>query len=516
MKQRKTKTAVLDVKHLTGVDLGAALTFLRQRCFVAGKGFSSQYAGQAASCTTTAICLYALSEIGTLSTQEKADFQKILLAFRRNSPSEEGAFPRTTGEQPSAWTTGQAALALASLGATWPVVQPSIEWLLRTQAANGGWNFLGTNEGHEKLIYTLYPALVLTRFRRRLGDRGAQALSRVSTFLDQCDEIDDPWWLTLRLHLNNIVTSPKPGHRTLPESINLYWERFEDDWPTMHVDEDWLPDRFSMVLMSGSNYLHLRRLVRPDDPLALLHIRYFTDEKIGVGWNDRREGQPKTWSTALGALTLNQWAHDLARARTDFSRLPTRPELLARLRGGSNQPVSTSTGARSLLSRLVALPAGTADATRYQHWVRDVFTFLFGDILKEPKVESKTFFGTQRRDITFRNAAEKGPWHDWKTQHRIQSLLIECKNKDTVAYDDLRQTACYLGNRMGKLAVLACRKNVAKDVWKMLNWFVNNDEKYVLVVNDEILIDWIRLKDRGEDPTDAIADLYRTLLEGAQ
>ena len=45
---------------------------------------------------------------------------------------------------------------------------------------------------------------------------------------------------------------------------------------------------------------------------------------------------------------------------------------------------------------------------------------------------------------------------------------------------------------------------------------VNNDDKYVLVVNDETLIDWVRLKDRGEDPTDAIADLYRSLREGAQ
>jgi hypothetical protein len=69
---------------------------------------------------------------------------------------------------------------------------------------------------------------------------------------------------------------------------------------------------------------------------------------------------------------------------------------------------------------------------------------------------------------------------------------------------------------MGYLAVLACRKTSGDDVWKMLNWFVNNDEKYLLVVNDENLVDWIRLKDRGEDPTDAIADLYRSLREGAQ
>jgi hypothetical protein len=240
-----------------------------------------------------------------------------------------------------------------------------------------------------------------------------------------------------------------------------------------------------MAMMSGSNYLHLRRIVRPDDPLALLHIRYFADERIESGWNDNREDQPKTWATALGALTLHRWALDLARARATLRRLPTRAELLARLRSGSNQPQKTSRTARSLLLRLAELRGGFTHATSYQHWLRDAFTFLFGDVLKEPKLESKTFLGTQRRDITFRNAAEKGPWSDWKRQHHIDPLLIECKNTNTLTYDDLRQTASYLGKRMGYLAILTCRKNSGNDVWEMLNWFVNNDDKYVLVVNDE-------------------------------
>ena len=51
---------------------------------------------------------------------------------------------------------------------------------------------------------------------------------------------------------------------------------------------------------------------------------------------------------------------------------------------------------------------------------------------------------------------------------------------------------------------------------KILNWFVNNDDKYILIVNDDSLVDWIRLKDGGENPTDAIADVYRTLRESSQ
>ncbi len=192
MSQKTAGKTTLIIKRLTGVDLDATRSFLRTQCFVEGKGFSSQYAGQGVvSCTTTAMCVYALSETGPLTQPEKSEFQRILLAFRRNSPSgQAGAFPRTTGQTPSAWTTGQATLALDSLGAPWQVIQPSVEWLLRTQSVNGGWNFPGTDTSHQRLIYSFYPALVVSRFRARLGKRGAKALARLSIFLDSCEERD--------------------------------------------------------------------------------------------------------------------------------------------------------------------------------------------------------------------------------------------------------------------------------------------------------------------------------------
>jgi len=277
-----------------------------------------------------------------------------------------------------------------------------------------------------------------------------------------------------------------------------------------------MPERFSMAVLRGANYLHLRHLFPADHPLSLLHIRYFSDERKSIGWNDSDEDRPITCSTALGALTLHRWRTDVVRNGANIRRLPTRAELLTKLKNQKPQVSQSSSAARLLLRRIPRLQPGTAHATEYQHWVRDVMTFLFGDILKEPKIESKTFFDTLRRDITFRNAAEKGPWFDWKLQYRIDPLLIECKNKDQLTYNDLRQTAAYLGKRMGTLAILACRKNSGTDVLELLNWFVNNDEKYVLVLNDRDLIDWIRLKDTGEDPAEAIADVYRSLREGAQ
>jgi hypothetical protein len=496
------------------VDLNATLAFLLEDGLVKGKGFWSQYAGQGkVSCTTTAICVYALAEMGQLAPKDKQVFQSILLAFRDQT----GAFPRSTGGTPSTWTTAQATLALATIGAPWRLIKPSVEWLLQTQARNGGWNFPGDDLGHERLIYTFYPAIVLGKFRRRIGPRCMDAFTRIASFLESCDERNIASWEPLYEQIRRVV-SPRGRHRRRSGSTSFqsYWERFEDAWPTEHVDEDWLAERFSMALVCGSNYLHLRHIIRPDDPLALLHIRYFADEVVGIGWNSAKENQPKIWATALGALTLDRWAKDFQATNANLSRLPTRTELFVRLQKQTGSVVSLSRKARRLIRQIPTLRVGIEDATNYQHWVRDVFSFLFGDVLKEPKLESRTFLGTQRRDITFRNAADRGPWFDWKNRHKVESLLVECKNTRSLDYEALRQTASYLGKRMGYLAIVACRRERGNDVWEILNWFVNNDDKHVIVVNDEILVDWIRLKDRGEDPTDAIADLYRWLREGAQ
>jgi hypothetical protein len=506
------------IKRFTGVHLEATRDFLLRNCFIPGKGFSSQYAGQGTvSCATSAIYMYALSETGHLTQARKREFARILLAFRASLSDENaGAFPRTTGGQPNTRTTGQAVLALLTVGAPWDRIRPSVQWLIARQAKNGGWNYPGTGEGHERLIYTLYPSLVLFRCQAQLGKTGKDALSRVSAFVESCEEQQNPFWAPLRNQLRRLVGRSRRQKSAGDAALDEYWRLFEDRWPTERVDEDWLPERFNMALMCGTNYLLLRPGVAADHPLALLHVRYLADERLGNGWSDQHEEHPKTWATALGALTLHRWARDFCRLRPSLTRLPTRSELVLRLRSETGREGPRSKEARSLVRRFSQLEPGARNAAQYQLLVLDAFVFLFGDVLKDPKSESSTFLGTLRRDVTFKNFAETGPWLDWKNEHHILLVLIECKNKEKLSYDDLRQTACYIGRKMGRLGILACRKTTPDDVREMLNWFVNNDDKYVLVVNDDSLIDWIKLKDRGENPTSAIADVYRSLRESSQ
>ena len=284
-KSRITRSPRAVIKRFVGADLEATRQFLLRDCFVPAKGFWSQYVGQGTvSCTTSAICIYALCETGQLSDSQKREFQRILLAFRETMQTEQaGVFPRTTEGEPNAWTTGQVALALLSLRTPWKVIRPSVEWLLAKQAANGGWNFPGTQDGNVKLIYTLYPALVLMRCRARLGKAGESALSRISSFVESCEERQDPFWIPLRNCLRTLLAHRRRRQTLSKTSLNAYWRLFEHDWPIRRVDEDWLPNRFNMSLMCGPNYLLLRHEVAADHPLSLLHLRHLADERIGDG-----------------------------------------------------------------------------------------------------------------------------------------------------------------------------------------------------------------------------------------
>src|SRR3989441_5245979 len=83
----RTSSVATVIKRLTGANLEATREFLLRDCFVPGKGFSSQYAGQGTvSCTTSAICIYALSETGHLTQRQKRGFTRVLLAFRAAMP----------------------------------------------------------------------------------------------------------------------------------------------------------------------------------------------------------------------------------------------------------------------------------------------------------------------------------------------------------------------------------------------------------------------------------------------
>ena len=385
-----------------------------------------QYAGQAiVSCSTTAICVYALSETGPLTQQEKNQVPAGLPTFRLNSPADQaGAFPRIIGGKPveRASPIGQAALALASLGAPWARFSPPSSGCSELfVAGNGGWNFPGTDASHQRLIYSLYPTLVIARFRRRLGNRGTEAIGRLSAFLDSMPRTPCRKMVAasaaLATHRRDFCERSAPVTSSFRNSLRI-GSLFEEDWPTIHVDEDWLPDRFSMAQMRllfelpapSANSSAGRSAGTLAHPI-LLEIREVTEVAGTTG--------PRNYPKNMGDRT--RCAHTTPVGPRSCWRRSDSPEAphsgqnsSPDCEAGHNKVKRSSRTARPLLNRIAELRAGMADAKRYQHWLRDVFTFLFGEVLKEPKLESKTFFGTQRRDITFRNAAEVNTLVHWK------------------------------------------------------------------------------------------------------
>lgn len=510
---RKPENGQKLVRKLTGINLSAVrkslLSWHRPK-----EGFGI-YAGSPASCSCTALCAYVLARTGRLPESRWKSLAQNLFAFRARTSGGGGAFPRMPEGEPSTWTTGLATLALLALDVPWEEVEPSVRWLLQEQGASGGWTY-SPESPEERLIYTIYPTLVLARTQLKLRNEGSAALDRVCHYLNICKERDEVFW-TPAVHFLKRVSTLKadPGAKREPVDLADYVQIFAQQWPVERIDEDHLPRRFNMAAYAPSNYMFVRRLVGPTDPVSLLHMRCLADERLGDGWSDSpRDDRPKTWATALGLLTLASWSRDLEREQPSITRLPTRVEIV---RSHDHQPSAPCPEGRRLLAKLQKIPTGQEGADNYRDWVRDIFVYLFSKDLEKPSTEVRTWLGTQRRDVTFAVKNHDSPWREWKRNYGVPaSIVVECKNKAKLNPVDIRQLACYLGKKMGRFGIMVTRKSTIDDLRDHLNWFENNDDKCILVFNDDALKDWITMKARERDPTEAVVDLHRALAEASQ
>ena len=81
-----------------------------------------------------------------------------------------------------------------------------------------------------------------------------------------------------------------------------------------------------------------------------------------------------------------------------------------------------------------------------------IWNFLFLGELGEGQVQSRTEpenEGVEIRDIVFANRANLGFWRDLKHKYHASEIIVDAKNTDNLARDDLRQLYCYLKPALG-------------------------------------------------------------------
>jgi hypothetical protein len=164
-----------------------------------------------------------------------------------------------------------------------------------------------------------------------------------------------------------------------------------------------------------------------------------------------------------------------------------------------------------LRKRLKACPPGTGGWKQFENICIETLTYLFVPPLKQPKIQPRTFSGIDRRDAVFpnRNLAGDNNWGYLYQELDARLILFEFKNYDMteIGKDETNQTRNYLTKGMGRLGIMCCNRKPNDAAHIKRNSIFSEDEKVILFITVENLLEMIDIKDRGEDPSDFILDL---------
>ena len=164
-----------------------------------------------------------------------------------------------------------------------------------------------------------------------------------------------------------------------------------------------------------------------------------------------------------------------------------------------------------LRQRLKACPPSREGWRRFEDACVDTLRFLFIPPLKEPLLQPRSYSGIDRRDAVFpnRNLELGNNWGHLYRELGARLVLFEFKNYDVneIGKDEVNQTLNYLSRPMGRLAIMCCNRLPNRAAHIRRNSIYSEDQKVILFLTTDNLIEMLAIKERGEEPSDLILDL---------
>jgi hypothetical protein len=144
--------------------------------------------------------------------------------------------------------------------------------------------------------------------------------------------------------------------------------------------------------------------------------------------------------------------------------------------------------------------------------------FLFNPELIDGQLEVKTVDEVERRDIIFTNDSDGTFWNYLRNEHSSFLIMIETKNTQSVDMNHVNQTNTYIGERLGRFAIIASRivptENVIKKTYSVYN--DSHPKKVILILTDEDFCVMLDMKCKKNDPMRHIQKLYRHFRQTVQ
>ncbi len=164
-----------------------------------------------------------------------------------------------------------------------------------------------------------------------------------------------------------------------------------------------------------------------------------------------------------------------------------------------------------LIAAVQACPVGIDGWRTFEDVATAALTHLFVPPLTEPRVQSRSFSGIDRRDAVYpnRNMTADTFWGQLQIELKARLVLVEFKNYDLhdLGKDEVDQVRNYLTRPFGNLGLICCRQEPSKEALLRRNQVYTQEGKVILFVTEQNICEMLRIKERGEDPAKLIVEM---------
>lgn len=184
---------------------------------------------------------------------------------------------------------------------------------------------------------------------------------------------------------------------------------------------------------------------------------------------------------------------------------------LASEKDAARKTASTVERFRSLLS---GCPTGKAHFSEYEKIGTEIIKILFPAELGEPRVQSRTDDGVERRDLISRNNRTTRFFQRIADRFDADFIIWDFKNYgEPINGDVVTEVSTYSNPALGKFCVVVARKGGELSAHKAQVRRFRTEGRAVLVISDDNLLEMVQRKEQAQAPEDVMEDLLDELLE---
>jgi len=164
-------------------------------------------------------------------------------------------------------------------------------------------------------------------------------------------------------------------------------------------------------------------------------------------------------------------------------------------------------------NQLKSIIAGKKEWSKYQRLISDIFEMLFTPPLESPRYEHPDRESDNRRDMIFENSATTGFWKTIKDTYDGHYIVVDAKNySEAITKKPILEIAHYLKPYgCGMFGIIVCRKGLSKSSKAAVREQWIGNKKLIVVVDDNDILEMLKLKSPEEVIRRKIADFRMEL-----